>query len=238
MTHECLVEAHALGQGGAHVVLAQFLERGILHEEGQERELPYHVAEDGQYQVVSQVYNLPEEREILEVVAREAAQWEDVEVRTAREEDDEQNAERITGHHVAREYHARAEGVEFAPVMHGLPEAKRDADKVTQEERGNAEEQRYREAAHDDIPDQEAVGVAGAEIQVQHVPEPGQVALPGGLVKTEVRLDLGNLVGRERLGGIYAALHCRGLLRTRDHFLHGPTRQELDEDEAHQRNPD
>ena len=121
MAHERLVEVHALREGGTHVVLAQFLECGILHKEGQERELPYHVAEDGQYQVVPQVYNLPEEREILEVVAREAAQREDVEVRTAREEDDEQNAERITGHHVAREYHARADRIKFAPMMHSLP---------------------------------------------------------------------------------------------------------------------
>ena len=238
MANERLVETHAFGQGGTHVVLPQFLERGVLHEEGQERELADHVAKNREYQVVPEVHDFSEEREILEVVAREAAQRENVEVRTARKENDEQDTECIAGHHVARENDTRAERVELAPMMHGLPQTERNANQVTQEERSDTEEQRNREAAHDDIPDREAVGVAGTEVEVQHVPEPGQVALPGGLVKAEVRLDLGNLVGRERLGSIYPALHGRGLLRTRNHFLHGTARQKLDEDEAHQRNPD
>ena len=121
MANERLVETHALGQGGTHVVLPQFLECGVLHEEGQERKLTDHVAENRENQVMPEVCDFSEEREILEVVAREAAQRENVEVRTARKEDDEQDAECITGHHVARENHARAERIKLAPVMHGLP---------------------------------------------------------------------------------------------------------------------
>lgn len=238
MAHERLVETHAFRKSRSHVVLPQFLERGVLHEEGQESELADHVTENRENQMMPEVCDFPEEREIFEVIAREAAQREDVEVRTARKEDDEQDAECITGHHVARENDARAERIELAPMMHGLPQTERDANQITQEERGDTEEQRNREAAHDDIPDRETVGVAGTEVEVQNVPEPGQVAFPSGLVKAEVRLDLGYLVGRKRLGGIYPALHGRGLLRTRNHFLHGTARQKLDEYKTHQRNPD
>ena len=119
-------------------------------------------------------------------------------------------------------------------MMHRLPETQRNADKITQEERSNTKEQRNRETARNHVPHGEPVGVTGAQIQVQNVPEPRQVTLPGGLVKTEVRLDLRNLVGRERLGRIYPALHGSGLLRTRNHLLHRSTRQQLDKDKAYQ----
>ena len=188
--------------------------------------------------MVPEVHDFPEETEVLKVVARETTQREYIQIRTAREEDDEQNAERISRHHVAREYHSRTERIEFAPVMYRLPEAKRYTDQVAQEERRDTEEERNREAAHDDVPDRKTVGVARAQVQVQHVPEPREVTLPGGLVKTEVRLDLRYLVGRQSLRGIHPALHGRGLLRTRNHFLHGAARQHLDENKTHQRNPD
>ena len=122
--------------------------------------------------------------------------------------------------------------------MHRLPKSQRNADKVTQEERRNAKEQRNREAAHDNVPHRESVRITFTEIQMQYVPKPREVTLPRGLVKAEVRLDLRNLVWRERLGRIYPTLHRRCLLRTRNQLFDGAARQKLNQNKAHQRNPD
>ena len=195
MANERLVKVHALRKRGTHVVLAEFFERRILHQKSQEREFADHVAENRQNQMVSEVYNLFEEGKVFEIIAREAAQRENVEVRTAREEYNQQDTESVARHHVARENHARRKRITFASVMHRLPEAQRNTDKVTQEERGDSKEQRNRETARNHVPHGEPICVTGAQVQVQNVPEPSQVTLPGGLVKTEVRLDLRNLVG-------------------------------------------
>ena len=122
--------------------------------------------------------------------------------------------------------------------MHRLPKSKRNADKVTQEERRNAKEQGNRETAHNNVPHRESIRVAFTEIQMQYIPEPRKVTLPRGLVKAEVRLDLRNLVRRERLGRIHPALHRRRLLRTRNQLFDGAARQKLNQNKAHQRNSD
>ena len=184
--------------------------------------------------MLRQVKNFPEKREILEVIARKPTERENVQVRTARQEDDEQNAKRITRHHVTRENKATRKRIKLAAVMHSLPESKRNADKVAQEKRRHAKEQRNRETAYNHVPDRESVRVAFPEVQVQHVPKPREVAFPRGLVKTKVCLDLRNLVRRKRLGGIYATLHRSGLLRTRNQLFHRASRQELNQDKAHQ----
>ena len=95
---------------------------------------PEDKAEEGQHQMVEQIAHFFHEGEILEVIAGEAAQREYVQIGAAGEEDDEENAEGITRHHIARENETAAKGIQFAAVMHGLPEAKRNADEVTEEE--------------------------------------------------------------------------------------------------------
>jgi len=170
MTDKCLVKVQALRQGGTHVIAAQFLQRRVFHEEREEREFTNHVAENRERQMLRQVEHLTEKAEVFEIVAREAAQRENIEVRATSQENDEQNAKRITRHHVARKNESRRNGIELAAVMNRLPQSKRNADKVAQEERCHAKEQRNRKTAHDDIPHGESVRVAFTEIQVQYVP--------------------------------------------------------------------
>ena len=93
MANQGLLKAHALCQGGPHVVLAQFLESGIFHEEGEEGKFANHVAEDGQHQMVAQVRHLPEKAEILKVVAGKAPQREYVQIGTSRQEDNQEDEE-------------------------------------------------------------------------------------------------------------------------------------------------
>ena len=52
VANERLVKAHALRKSRTHVVLAEFLQRGILHEEREEREFANHVSENRQNQMV------------------------------------------------------------------------------------------------------------------------------------------------------------------------------------------
>ena len=107
MADKCLIEVQAFCQCGAHVVAAQFFQRRVFHEEREECKLANHVAENRERQMLCQVKHLAKERKILEVVARETAQRENVQVRTARKENDEQNAKSIPRHHVARENESR-----------------------------------------------------------------------------------------------------------------------------------
>ena len=73
MADERLVKAHALGKRRAHIVLAEFFERRILHQEREEREFANHVAENRQNQMVPEIHHLFEEGKVFEVIAREAA---------------------------------------------------------------------------------------------------------------------------------------------------------------------
>ena len=96
--------------------------------------------------MLRQIKHFSEEREILKVIACKPTERENVQIRTTRQKDDEQNAKRITRHHVTRENKTARKRIKLAAVMNSLPEPKRNANKVAQEERGHAKEQRNRES--------------------------------------------------------------------------------------------
>ena len=237
-------ERGALGQHGAHVILADLLQQAVLHEQGEHREVADHVTGDRQEHVHEQVFGLVRAGHFGEVLRGEATYGEDVPqaLRRTREKHLQQHAERERGDGIADEHQHAAGGVEPGTVPDGLCYAQRDAHQVGQEEAGESEYQRDREALDDELQDGLVRVFIGIDRHADTVgDQPFPVALQQRPVETEmflqglalIRRDAARSCGRGRIdGGIADPAHRH------DRLLHRATRDELAQGETGKGNAD
>src|SRR6266404_7843685 len=186
---EHLALGAALGARGEHILLANLVEEGVLGEQrhGGERGKPH--GEDRQHQVPEIVENLSGNRQLRPIVGGQPAQRENVEERSAGEQDDEQNREQESRDRVADDDDARSPGVELRAVLDRLADAERDRDQIGQEREPNAERNGNRQLLLDELENGGVAKIALAEIEPRIVPQHQEKALVGRLVEAELLLQ-------------------------------------------------
>src|SRR6185437_6821998 len=105
--------------------------------------------------------------ELRPAVGGEAAQREDVEERTARKQDDQQNREQESRYRKADDDRRRGPGVELRAIQHSLPDAERYRNQISQERHPNSERHRDRQLLLDQVQHADITEITLAEIEAR-----------------------------------------------------------------------
>ena len=235
-------ERHAFRDRGANVLGREIVHEGVLHQHGGHREAAGQVGDQRQHGVIGHIADLAQRTQVVEVVADEATQGEPPEV--AREHGQERDRDHVAGDGVAEEDNRRGQVVERRLVADGLDDAERDTHAVREYQRGDAVEDRDREAVLDGVPDRLRVPRGRAEIQLDHLAQPLHVTHDHGLVEAVVRLELIDLLVGQRACAVTAQAARRGTnVRPRhsrflQHALDGPARHQARHREHQDRHAD
>ncbi len=179
----------ALGAGGQHILLADFVKKRIF---GQQR----HGGKGGDRHRHDRQRDVPEiiedhlpPRHLVPILRHQPAQREPIEERAAGKQNDQQNGEQEAGDRIADHDHARGPHVEMRAVVHRLADAERDRDQIGEQRHPDAERHRHRQLFPDQLHHADVAEIALAEIEADVIPQHDEEALIGRLVEAELLLQ-------------------------------------------------
>ena len=183
---EHLAGAAALRLRGQHILLADLVEEGVFRQQRHGGEGAERHRDDRQRQVPEIIENPLPPRQLREIVGRQSAQREQVEERSAGEQDDQQNGEQEAGNGITDDDDARGPDVEARAVQHRLADSERDRDQIGQQRHPDAERHRHRQLLLDQVDHADVAEIALAEIEAQIIPQHQEEALVRGPVEAEL----------------------------------------------------
>ncbi len=130
MAVEHLVVAQALGFGGGDILLADFVEKAVLGQQGHGGEVADHQRGDRQHQMPEVVEDLAQGAQFVIVVRGQPTQREPVEVAATGKHHDQQNREQKRRDGVADDDRRAGPHVELTAVASGFGDPQRDRHQV------------------------------------------------------------------------------------------------------------
>jgi hypothetical protein len=166
----------------------------------------------------------------LKVIGNYAGNGEPLKIAAAAEINDQKNAQGITGDYITGEDKGAGDDIEEAVMLNRLPDPERDGNNVRENERGEAEEEGNGHLTDDHIPNRHVINIRKAEIEMEELAEPDEVADVDGLVEAKVGLDIGDFLGRD--GALACAVNAGCGPEARDDLLDGSAGDELTKEKA------
>src|ERR1700733_2296328 len=167
----------ALGARGQHVLLAQLFQERVFGQKRRRGEGGKRHRHDRQGQVPEIIEDFFPPRKLRPAVGGQSAQREDIEERAAGKQDDEQDREQESGDRVADDDHTGRPHVELRAVAHGLADAERYRNQITEQRHPDPERDRDRQLLPDELQDADVAEIALAEVEAHVVPQHEEKAL-------------------------------------------------------------
>ena len=259
---EHLPLAAALGAGGHHILLADFIEKRILGQQRHGGEGAERHRDQRQRDVPEIVEDFPVPGKLRPAVRSQPAQREDIEERAAGEQDDQQDREQKSRYRESDDDHRRGPGIELRAVLHRLADAERYRDQIGQQRHPDPERHRDRQLLLDQLQHADVAEIALAEIEPRKIPHHQRKAFRRRLVEAELLFQALDEFGIEplraavlRSDGIagYADLAARAEIAAapgnpgsaagvraaelRDNPFHRPARRKLHHHKRDEQNP-
>ena len=158
--------AQALGARRHHILLADFVEEGVLGEKRHGGEAADAQSGQRQHQMPGIVADLARcQCHLVEIVGGEAAQREPAEIAAAGEQHDQHDREDEARNGIADDDDAGGPDIEIGAVLHRLADAERNRDEIGDEGEPQAERDRHRHLLDHQVDDRLVAEIALAEIE-------------------------------------------------------------------------
>ncbi|MNM76642.1 hypothetical protein D3C81_884720 [compost metagenome] len=230
--------AQALGARGQHVLLADFLQEGVLGQHGHHGEAAHHRGGDRQHQVPQVVHHLAHQRQLLPVVRGQPAQREPLHEGAAAEQHQQQHAQHEAGNRIADQHDDAGDHVEAAARPDRLGDAERHRYQVGQEKRPQTQADRHRQLGLDQLPHAAVLEIALPQVELGKALEHQEVALQRRLVEAVQGLDLLDLLRVDAAAAAVFGAAAAGFagaappFQFHHHLLDRAARDELDDDKG------
>ncbi len=232
--------AQALGARRQHILLADFLQKRVLGQHGDDGEAARRGRQHRQGDVPQVVGDLVPQTELRPAVGHQPAQRKPLQPGAARKQHQQQHAQHEAWNGVAHQHRNAGGHIEAAAMPHRLGDAQWNGNQIGEQKIPQAQRDGDRQPLFDQRPHRFVVVIAATEVEMRELPQHVEVALQRRLVETVELAQLGELLGRDALRTTVNALRrggftCRTAFlaaQLRHHLLHRPAGDELHHDEG------